>query len=154
MVIRPPASMAHYHNPEAEYLLKEVVNGLSSKEHILVVIVPRTDFQREEMKEKFKKYGNVHIMEMEVDGISMLKDADLVISGGGTMNREAALLGKPVYSIFQGRKGLVDRWLEEEGRLRFLSKENSKIEFGWKNPPLKKAVNLKKWLVHHILLER
>ena len=51
-----------------------------------------------------------------VDGLNLIWFADLVISGGGTMNREAAVLGVPVYSIFRGRIGVVDKYLAEKGR--------------------------------------
>jgi len=57
------------------------------------------------------------IPEHVVDGINLIWFSDLVVSGGGTMNREAAALGVPVYSIFRGRIGAVDRHLEQEGRL-------------------------------------
>jgi predicted glycosyltransferase len=54
---------------------------------------------------------------MALDGLNLMWHSDLVVSGGGTMNREAAALGVPVYSIFRGRIGAVDRHLSEEGRL-------------------------------------
>jgi len=44
----------------------------------------------------------------------------LVISGGGTMNREAAALGVPVYSVFRGKIGAVDNYLARRGRLVLL----------------------------------
>jgi uncharacterized protein len=46
--------------------------------------------------------------------------SDLVISAGGTMNREAVALGVPVYTTFEGRLGAVDERLIAEGRLRKL----------------------------------
>jgi predicted glycosyltransferase len=55
-----------------------------------------------------------------VDGLSLIWSSDLVISGGGTMNREAASLGVPVYSIFRGTIGAVDRYLAERGRLTLI----------------------------------
>ena len=55
-----------------------------------------------------------------VDGRSLVAYADLLVSAGGTMNREAAVLGTPVWSIFEGRLGAVDEQLAREGRLRFL----------------------------------
>jgi predicted glycosyltransferase len=55
-----------------------------------------------------------------VDGRSLVAFADLLVSAGGTMNREAAVLGTPVWSIFEGRLGAVDEQLAREGRLRFL----------------------------------
>ena len=55
-----------------------------------------------------------------VDGMDLIWFSDLVISGGGTMNREAAALGVPVYSIFRGKLGAVDKYLAEAGRLTLL----------------------------------
>jgi hypothetical protein len=55
-----------------------------------------------------------------VDGLNLIWHSDLVISGGGTMNREAAALGVPVYSVFRGSIGAVDRYLSEQGRLVLL----------------------------------
>jgi predicted glycosyltransferase len=56
-----------------------------------------------------------------VDGRSLVALADVVVSAGGTMIREAAALGTPTWSIFEGRRGAVDEQLEREGRLRFLT---------------------------------
>jgi predicted glycosyltransferase len=57
-----------------------------------------------------------------VDGLNLIWNSDLVISGGGTMNREAAALGVPVYSIFRGRLGAVDQYLAATGRLAVIEK--------------------------------
>ena len=59
----------------------------------------------------------VIVPECAIDGLNLLWHSDLVVSGGGTMNREAAALGVPVYSIFRGHIGAVDRRLVSEGRL-------------------------------------
>lgn len=92
----------------------------------------------------------IRILTKAVDGISMLKDADLVIGGGGTINREAALLGIPVYSIFQGKRGKVDKWLETKGRITFINSINEvkKIQFKKKKrrDPLVICKNMKKLL--------
>jgi hypothetical protein len=71
------------------------------------------------------------IPQTAVDGLDLIWHADLVISGGGTMNREAAALGVPVYSVFRGKIGAVDRQLEKEGRLKLLqtTADVDKIEF-------------------------
>ncbi|HEY2645664.1 MAG TPA: DUF354 domain-containing protein, partial [Candidatus Acidoferrales bacterium] len=60
------------------------------------------------------------IPQQVMDGLNLIWHSDLVISGGGTMNREAAALGVPVYSIFRGRIGAIDRYLSESGRLVLL----------------------------------
>lgn len=57
-----------------------------------------------------------------MDGLNLIWYSDLVISGGGTMNREAAALGVPVYSIFRGKIGAVDHYLAEHGRLVLLER--------------------------------
>jgi predicted glycosyltransferase len=56
-----------------------------------------------------------------VDAQSLLALADLVVSAGGTMNREAVALGTPVYTTFAGKLGAVDESLIREGRLRPLT---------------------------------
>ena len=61
--------------------------------------------------------GRLSIPERPEDGLNLMWHSDLVISGGGTMNREAAALGIPVYSIFRGEIGAVDRYLSNSGRL-------------------------------------
>ncbi|RYH00182.1 MAG: DUF354 domain-containing protein, partial [Alphaproteobacteria bacterium] len=53
--------------------------------------------------------------------LNLLRQADLMVSGGGTMNREAAVLGMPVFSLFRGATGAVDRHLAAEGKLRFIT---------------------------------
>src|SRR5262249_18050156 len=57
-------------------------------------------------------------------GLNLIWHSDLVISGGGTMNREAAALGVPVYSVFRGKIGAVDRYLSKMGRLVLLESSN------------------------------
>jgi predicted glycosyltransferase len=59
--------------------------------------------------------------ERAVDGRSLVAFADVLVSAGGTMNREAAVLGTPVWSVFEGKLGAVDELLAREGRLRFLT---------------------------------
>jgi hypothetical protein len=75
-----------------------------------------------------------------LDGLNLIWFSDLVISGGGTMNREAAALGVPVYSIFRGKIGAVDRYLAENGRLIMIenvSDIHSKIKLVRWNRPAK-----------------
>ena len=72
------------------------------------------------------------IPEHVVDGLNLLWHSDLVISGGGTMNREAAALGVPVFSIFRGKTGKVDKMLESQGRLVLIKNKDeiwNKISF-------------------------
>jgi predicted glycosyltransferase len=64
--------------------------------------------------------GKILIPQNVEDGLNIIWNSDLVISGGGTMNREAAAMGVPVYSIFRGTIGAVDRYLTDQGRLTLL----------------------------------
>jgi predicted glycosyltransferase len=62
------------------------------------------------------------IPERPLDGLNLVWFSDFMVSGGGTMNREAAALGVPVYSVFRGKIGAVDRYLVREGRLTLIEK--------------------------------
>jgi predicted glycosyltransferase len=85
-----------------------------------VILLPRNENQAKRLKDTWGKWigsRKIVIPEHVVDGINLIWFSDLVVSGGGTMNREAAALGVPVYSIFRGKIGAVDRHLQQEGRL-------------------------------------
>jgi predicted glycosyltransferase len=123
ITMRPPASEAHYHNPLSDELFKTSVDWLVSRPETLLIMLPRNDNQASYVKKMWPKLfadGKVLIPEHVVDGLNLIWYSDLVISGGGTMNREAAALGVPVYSIFRGEIGAVDRYLAEQGRLVLL----------------------------------
>ena len=83
-----------------------------------VVVLPRTPEQRAQLAAA----GGFVVPEGAVDGPSLVALADLVVSAGGTMNREAVALGTPVWTTFEGRMGAVDERLIAEGRLRHLQR--------------------------------
>jgi len=125
VTIRPPASEAHYHNPESEVLLDAVFALLAKTSHARAVLLPRTMKQHQDLRGKWLplfEQGKVVVPTYAIDGLDLIWLSDLVISGGGTMNREAAALGVPVYSIFRGRLGAVDQYLSDTGRLTLISK--------------------------------
>lgn len=120
ITVRPPATEAHYHNPESEVLFAEVMRLLSANPKVRAVTLPRNARQSEQLKKDWKDLiasGQMVIPNAPVDGLNLIWFSDLVISGGGTMNREAVALGVPVYSIFRGTTGAVDRYLAETGRM-------------------------------------
>jgi predicted glycosyltransferase len=126
ITIRPPATEAHYHNTQSSHLFQSVMNFLIPKARTRLVLLPRSEKQTEEVKRIWKKEyenGKVIIPAKVLDGLNMLFHSDLVISGGGTMNREAAALGVPVYTIFRGQLGAVDRYLSSSGRLTLIENE-------------------------------
>jgi predicted glycosyltransferase len=124
VTIRPPATEAHYHNPESEGLFTEVLNSLGAVDNVKMIILPRNEVKQTVwIKQKWPEFirsEKVVIPKHVVDGLNLIWHSDFVVSGGGTMNREAAALGVPVYSIFRGQIGAVDRYLEADGRLTLL----------------------------------
>ena len=123
VTLRPPATEAHYHNPESEILFAETMRLLSATPRVRAVTLPRNARQGQQLREDWRDLiasGQMLVPDKPVDGLNLIWFSDLVVSGGGTMNREAAALGVPVYSIFRGKIGAVDRYLAETGRLIML----------------------------------
>jgi uncharacterized protein len=120
VTVRPPAIEAHYHNAEAEVLLDAALKMLVERPDARVILLPRNERQAKILRKEWGKWiesRKILIPEHVVDGLNLIWISDLVISGGGTMNREAAALGVPVYSIFRGAIGGVDKYLASSGRL-------------------------------------
>jgi uncharacterized protein len=123
VTIRPPATEAHYHNPKSDSLFQATVAHLAYMSATRMVVLPRTERQAQEIRSSWAdlcESRKLIIPDQVVDGLNLIWHSDLVISGGGTMNREAAALGVPVYSIFRGKIGAVDRFLAESGRMVLL----------------------------------
>ena len=123
VTVRPPATEAHYHNPEAEVLLDAVMESLLHYPDVRVILVPRNKQQEHTLRNQWKRWiakRTIIIPEHVMNGLNLIWFSDLVVSGGGTMNREAAALGVPVYSIFRGRIGAVDQYLARKGRLTLI----------------------------------
>lgn len=126
VTIRPPATEAHYHNPQSEKLFKVVIEFLSNNDNVRIVVLPRNEKQTGVINKLWPEYcnnGKIIIPDHVLDGLNLMWYSDLVVSGGGTMNREAAALGVPVYSIFRGKIGAVDNYLAKNGRLILLEQE-------------------------------
>lgn len=123
VLVRPPATEAHYHNPESDVLFAETMRFLASVPKLRAVTLPRNERQSKALQAGWSDLiadGRMLIPSSAVDGLNLIWFSDFVVSGGGTMNREAAALGVPVYSIFRGKIGAVDRYLEEQGRLTLI----------------------------------
>ena len=118
--VRPPASEAHYYNPESTVLFEAFMNRVTRESNVRSVMLPRNKSQEDQMRRENPHWfegEKVIVPKQAVDGMNLLWHSDLVVSGGGTMNREAAALGVPVYSVFRGKIGAVDRELQRQGRL-------------------------------------
>jgi uncharacterized protein len=111
-VVRTPPAVSLYHRFEND-LFGQVLQRLRGTQ---TVVLPRTQEQRDELAQA----GGFLVPEQAIDAQSLIAYADLVVSAGGTMNREAVALGTPVFTVFEGRLGAVDEHLIAEGRLRKL----------------------------------
>ncbi len=126
VVVRPPATEAHYHNPESETLLTAALERIVNTPGTRGILLPRNKRQEAELRSAWSvglAADSLLIPQNVEDGLNLVWNSDLVISGGGTMNREAAAMGVPVYSIFRGKIGAVDRYLADQGRMVLLETE-------------------------------
>ncbi len=111
VVVRPPPESSAYHadNPLYEKLLDRLV----ADPRAVVVLIPRTEAQRAAAIARAQP--RLIVPGRAIDAQSLIAFSDLVVSAGGTMNREAVALGVPVYTIFSGRMGAVDEELIAAG---------------------------------------
>jgi predicted glycosyltransferase len=116
-VVRTPPAVSLYHRFEND-VLGTVLARLRGQQ---TVVLPRTAEQRAELDDGFI------VPERAIDAQSLIAYADLVVSAGGTMNREAVALGTPVWTTFQGRLGAVDERLIAAGRLRMLERADDVV---------------------------
>jgi predicted glycosyltransferase len=112
-VVRTPPAVSLYHRFEND-VLGGVLDRLRGSQ---TIVLPRTPQQRAELRD-----GGFIVPEQAIDAQSLIAYADLVVSAGGTMNREAVALGTPVWTTFQGRLGAVDERLIADGRLKVLER--------------------------------
>jgi len=118
VVLRPPPDVSLYHR-HSNPLFPMTLEHLGRADDVHAFVIPRTDEQREFVESL--ELPSVIVPQRAVDAQSLIALADLVVSAGGTMNREAAALGVPVYTTYGGRLGGVDEQLIRDGRLRPLT---------------------------------
>jgi len=119
VVVRTPPDVSLYHRFESDLFAQVLarLRAAADTQGLQPVVLPRVASQREQLR----SVPGFVVPEHAIDAQSLIAHADLVISAGGTMNREAVALGTPVYTTFQGRLGAVDERLIAEGRLRMLA---------------------------------
>jgi uncharacterized protein len=115
VLMRPPARNALYHRFE-NTLFDEALEKILKTSGVKVILLPRDETQRTDYNQRTDQ--NLIIPETPLPGADLIASSDLVISAGGTINREAAALGVPAVSIYAGQWAAVDQMLVEEGRLR------------------------------------
>ncbi len=145
-VLRPPPEVTLYHRGHTGEVFAATLERLLAAPEVQAVVLPRTAAQREALR------GSAAIVPgRPVDGPSLVAAADLVVSAGGTMNREAAVLGVPAYSPFAARLGAVDRRLIADGRLRRLERAED-VRLARRDPAATPAFRDPEWLLDLILL--
>ena len=122
IVFRPPGMTGNYHDKRSEELLIQSLEYFSSRDSTICLIVNRGEIEKQFITSRIKPKRNIVFLKKAVDGLQLLYTADLTVSGGGTMNRESALLGTRTYSIFTGRRPYLDEYLNRMGRLTFIEK--------------------------------
>jgi len=118
VVVRTPPDVSLYHR-RSNPLYPQVLDHLGRNDGVHAIVLPRTPEQRDYVRRL--ELPSVLVPERAVDGQSLIAFSDLVVSAGGTMNREAVALGVPVYTTYGGRLGGVDELLIHKGRLIPLS---------------------------------
>jgi predicted glycosyltransferase len=132
VTMRPPAMSANYHNKKSEELFQKCLEYFSENTNSQCLIVARDTKKVNIIPNFLKKRENISFLKQAVDGLQLIWNSDIVVSGGGTMSRESALLGVPTFSIFAGQKPYLDEYLQEKGKLEFIENfkqiESIKIE--------------------------
>lgn len=138
VVARPPAQSAHYADVRSWHWWTMAIQGLLSMPRVTVLVVPRDAAQRESLVQTLTPSSCVQILAHVVDVPELIASADLVVGGGGTMNREAAVLGTHAWSTFCGPPPAVDVRLAAEGRLHWI-KDAEGLKVALRNPFLRHA---------------
>jgi predicted glycosyltransferase len=137
VVLRPPATSAHYHAKGGEEIFEACVSHVLKVDKAMALVVPRTEEEGRRLCRNLQNPMNLRILSRPVDGLNLIWHADMVCGGGGTMNREAARLGTPVYSLFLGKLGAVDRDLAARGKMHLIRsiEDVTHIKVRKKDPP-------------------
>ena len=121
VTVRPPATWAHYHADHSTTLFTALIEHLRACDDAQIVVLARTREQAHDLAKRFALDAPpFRLTWTAVDGLSLIGFSDAVFSGGGTMAREAALLGADAYSTFAGTPGAIDLELERVGKLTML----------------------------------
>jgi uncharacterized protein len=127
VTVRPPATEAHYYNQKSSKLFEIVIDYLIQNSKVTIIMLPRTKAQEAYIKKNWApqiEKKKMKIPQKVLKGSDIIMISDMVISGGGTMIREAAAVGVPAYSFFCGKMGAVDQDLVRKGKLNMIQSEN------------------------------
>jgi predicted glycosyltransferase len=122
VLLRPPAEESHYHRAASSENLRRVLTWLSAQDDVVTIFSPRYGWQAQHLDALDWARAPIVLTE-PVESVALYKGVDVVFSGGGTMTREAAFLGVPAVTTFQGLVGEVDRYLQSLGRLTVVAEQ-------------------------------
>jgi predicted glycosyltransferase len=142
VTVRTPPALAAYHQFEND-IFPAILDKLNLAEGVLVIALPRTEEQKAQV---LAEYPNLIVPKQAVDGRDLCAFSDMVISAGGTMNREAALLGTPVWSTFAGEQPAVDKVLQKMGVMKQLKTLNDVKRLPLNKKPEQSAIGENKVL--------
>lgn len=122
ILLRPPSDVSHYNSHVVYEIFGKLARYLADQENTRIYFLPRYQSQLARYAD-IVAHPSVQVIEQLEDGLNLIYHMDMVVGGGGTMNREAAAMGVPVYSFFLGDKPGVDINLEKAGKLLFINSE-------------------------------
>lgn len=153
IIVRPHAPEALYHRQFTNQILDEMLDIFARKKDVKIILLPRKENQGVKLKEKHPQ-KNIIIPRKVLDGSNLLAAADMVISGGGTMNREAAALGIPAVTIFAGHTAAIDEYLFRENRLQKVETLNDLADIKLQKKAglnIRRENNVRRQIVNYIL---
>ncbi|MEO8602758.1 MAG: DUF354 domain-containing protein [bacterium] len=124
VTFRPVAEHARYNDGDRHSLQERLLRRVAAEPDVRVLVLPRTVRQRAALARLARELPALQLCSEAVDGPSLIWSSDLVVCGGGTMLREAAVLGVPAVSIFTGPLGAVDQWLASQRRVTLLRRDD------------------------------
>ena len=133
ITIRPPGLIGNYHDSRSEEICRIVIDTAARDPRNHLVILPKTRLERQLVDQALPAdpLATITIPERALPGLQLLYGSNLAISGGGTMNRESALMNVPTYSIFTGKRAAVDEELARRGRLIFIDTPHDVGRIEW-----------------------
>jgi hypothetical protein len=156
-VVRPESDTAHYLDGRPDDTVLEAALDQCRRWQLRPVLVPRSAAQRQRLARMLDRYPETVVPSQPVTGMDLLERARLLVSGGGTMNREAVVLGLPVISMFRGRLGHLDQAFIDEGRMVHAPTDEALRRLDEipspppRTDPQQTASHLRDWLVEHVL---
>ena len=137
VTIRPPGLIGNYHDERSEEICRRLLKVASDDPANHLVILPKTSLERQLVTSALPESPKARVLipTTALPGLQLLYHSDLAVSGGGTMNREAALLGVPAYSMFTGRRAAIDEELHRRGLLTFLETPEDVGRISWERRP-------------------